>query len=77
MMSTKKPQSYTKHHTDGSVWARGHLLNGKPEGYFVWYRKDGTKLRSGNFRRGQQIGKWTTYDQQGNAYKVTLFKTKN
>ncbi|GDY10348.1 hypothetical protein LBMAG52_38360 [Planctomycetia bacterium] len=37
--------------------------------------KDGTKLRSGSFGNGQQIGEWTTYDKPSEAYKITTMKT--
>jgi hypothetical protein len=28
-------------------------------------------MRSGHFENGQQVGQWTTYNKQGNVYKVT------
>ena len=43
-------------------------------GYWEWVRKDGTKLRSGHFEDGQQVGQWTTCDQRGRVYKVTTMK---
>jgi antitoxin component YwqK of YwqJK toxin-antitoxin module len=39
-------------------------------------RRDGTKLRSGTFDNGDQSGEWTTYDKQGNVYKVTRIKPR-
>jgi len=45
-------------------------------GYWEWYRKDGTKLRSGSFENGEQSGKLTTYDKKGEVYKVTEMKPK-
>ena len=47
-----------------------------PTGYWEWFRKDGTKLRSGYFDGGEQTGEWTTYDRRGQVYKVTRFKPK-
>jgi antitoxin component YwqK of YwqJK toxin-antitoxin module len=38
--------------------------------------KDGTRMRSGTFENGQQVGQWTTYDQKGQVYKVTTMKAK-
>jgi hypothetical protein len=29
-------------------------------------------MRSGYFKKGVQIGEWTTYDQKGAVYKVTV-----
>ena len=68
---TVKKEKYVKRHADGSVWATGTLVNGKLDGYFEWFRKDGTKLRSGYFKNGEQTGEWTTYDAKGKAFKVT------
>lgn len=45
-------------------------------GYWEWFRKDGTKLRSGYLDNGEQIGEWTTYDAKGNVFKVTTIKPK-
>jgi antitoxin component YwqK of YwqJK toxin-antitoxin module len=30
-----------------------------------WFRQDGTKLRSGYFKNGEQVGEWTTHDKSG------------
>ncbi len=58
-------------HKDGSLKARGQELDGLLHGYWEWFRLDGTKMRSGSFERGEKVGEWTTYDQQGQPYKVT------
>lgn len=67
---------HTEYHKDGTIWAQGEMIDGIPEGYWEWFRKDGTKMRSGYFRNGQQVGEWTTYDRTGKVYKVTTFKEK-
>jgi hypothetical protein len=67
-------QPFEKRHRDGSLWARGQTLDDLPTGYWEWFRKDGTKLRSGWFERGEQVGEWTTYDRAGEVYKVTTIK---
>lgn len=60
-----------KYHANGkTVWSRGKIVNGQAEGYWEWYRPDGTLKRSGYFEKGQPVGEWTTYDTQGNVYKV-------
>ncbi|MBW7944697.1 hypothetical protein H3C70_04870 [Patescibacteria group bacterium] len=64
-------KQHTEYHKDGTVWARGEMENDTPEGYWEWFRKDGTKMRSGYFKAGKQVGEWTTYDRQGKVYKVT------
>jgi len=69
-------EEYRHYHKDGSLWAVGQLSDGQPEGYWEWFRKDGTKLRSGHFRSGVQVDEWTTYDKTGKVYKVTTIKNK-
>ena len=69
-------QRHSEYHKDGSVRARGDLLDGVPDGYWEWFRLDGTKMRSGYFLRGEQVGEWITYDRQGQVYKVTAFDKK-
>ena len=65
---------HVEHHRDGSVRARGPVVDGQPDGYWEWFRLDGTMLRSGTFDRGRQTGEWTTYDRSGAPYKVTAME---
>ena len=74
MAKALSPTPYVEYHKDGSVWATGQKLGDAAVGYWEWFRIDGTKLRSGTFENGQQVGEWTTYDKQGNVYKVTRMK---
>jgi len=61
-----------KYHANGkSVWSKGKIKNGKPDGYWEWYRPDRTIKRSGTFNDGEPVEKWTTYDSKGKVYKVT------
>jgi antitoxin component YwqK of YwqJK toxin-antitoxin module len=69
-----KSGKHTHYHKDGSVWAKGEVLDGKMHGYWVWFRKGGTKMRSGYFEKGKQTGTWTTYDSDGQVVKVTEMK---
>ncbi len=64
------------HHKDGTLWAKGQVRGETLEGYWEWFRKDGTKLRSGFFAGGEQTGEWTTYDKKGKAYKITTMKPR-
>ena len=77
-MATRKStvKKYVHYHKDGSIWARGQTINGVFTGYWEWFRKDGTRMRSGSFKDGQQIGEWTTYDKSGDVYKITTMKPK-
>lgn len=72
-----RTKAFIKNHKDGSLWAKGQTLGGVPTGYWEWYRKDGTKLRSGYFKAGGQVGEWTTYDARGRVYKITKMKPKS
>jgi antitoxin component YwqK of YwqJK toxin-antitoxin module len=69
-------KKHIEYHKDGSVWAKGQTANGVPVGYWEWFRLDGTKMRSGRFEGGEQVGEWTTYDKQGQVFKVTKMKPK-
>ncbi len=66
-------KQHIEYHKDGSIWAKGNMIDDECDGYWEWFRKDGTKMRSGYFKMGKQIGKWTTYDKSGKEYKITDF----
>jgi antitoxin component YwqK of YwqJK toxin-antitoxin module len=68
------PEKFIQYHNDGTIWAKGQMLDGQHHGYFEWFRKDGIIMRSGYFDNGKQIGEWTTYDKKGKVYKVTKMK---
>lgn len=61
-----------KFHANGkTMWSKGKIENDQPEGYWEWYRVDGTLKRSGHFENGEPTGEWITYDAKGQPYKVT------
>lgn len=61
-----------KYHADGkTMWSKGKVKGGNPDGYWEWFRTDGTLKRSGTFKNGDLVGTWTTYDTKGKVYKVT------
>ena len=77
MAKTKpKKSEHLQYHADGTLWAKGPMLDDVATGYWEWFRKDGTKLRSGHFENGEPVGEWTTYDKNGEVYKVTNKKAK-
>ena len=61
------------YHKDGSIWARGSMLGDNMHGYWEWFRKDGTKMRSGHFEKEKQVDEWITYDKKGKVYKFINF----
>jgi antitoxin component YwqK of YwqJK toxin-antitoxin module len=75
-MAPKRAKPHIHYHKDGSVWAKGRTFDDVATGYWEWFRKDGSKLRSGYFENGKQTGEWTTYDRKGKPYKVTKMKPK-
>ena len=67
-------REHVQYHKDGSIWAKGKMADGVTTGYWEGFRKDGTKLRSGYFKNGEQVGEWTIYDKSEKVYKVTVMK---
>ena len=74
MPTRGKARIHEHFHKDGSLWARGELVDGVMTGYWEWFRKDGSLMRSGSFENGVKVGKWTTYDRTGRVVKVTTMK---
>lgn len=61
-----------KYHANGkTIWSKGKVVNDNPDGYWEWFRTDGTLKRSGHFDEGKQVGEWITYNKEGSVYKVT------
>ena len=61
-----------KYHANGTTrWSKGKMVDGQPDGYWEWYRLDGTLKRSGHFASGETVGEWVTYDKEGKPYKRT------
>lgn len=71
-----RPARVIERHKDGSVRAKGQKVGRVLTGYWEWFRKDGSLMRSGYFTDGQQTGEWTTYDRSGAPYKVTSMDGK-
>ncbi len=69
-------KQYIEYHKDGSIHAKGEMIDEVPDGYWEWFRKDGTRMRSGYFQKGVQVGEWVTYDKKGHVHKVTSFDKK-
>jgi antitoxin component YwqK of YwqJK toxin-antitoxin module len=61
------------HYPNGNVKFRGAHLDGEMHGEWAFFRADGSKMRSGAFDRGKQIGVWRTYDRAGKVVKETKF----
>ena len=42
-------------HKDGSIKVSGHVVDDVLAGYWEWFTKDGSKMRSGYFAKGKQV----------------------
>ena len=67
-------ERHIEYHKDGSIHAQGDIADGAPDGYWEWFRLDGTRMRSGYFDHGTQVGEWITYDRRGEVHKVTMMR---
>jgi len=61
------------HYPNGNVRFAGFHLHGEMHGAWVFYRSDGSVMRSGSFDRGRQVGTWTTMARDGRVVKETTF----
>jgi len=61
------------YYDNATLQSKGKMRKGELHGSWSWWRKDGTLLRTGEFKNGTQIGIWWTYDATGRPYKKTQF----
>lgn len=69
----KKSGAFLELYKNGVLKAKGAYKGEAMHGPWSFYRKDGTLMRSGSFRAGEQVGMWITYDTAGQPYKETQF----
>jgi antitoxin component YwqK of YwqJK toxin-antitoxin module len=74
MATRSKTVKHVHYHKDGSVYGKGSMKDGKMHGYWEWFRKDGSRMRSGHFDKAEQVGEWITYDKKGEPFKTTIMK---
>lgn len=65
--------SQSPFYENGLLRFKGEHLDGEMHGYWEFYRKDGSVMRTGYFDRGKQVGEWKTFDRAGNLVKTTKF----
>lgn len=58
---------------NGNPRFSGDYRDGEMHGAWVFYRADGSVMRTGEFDRGRQVGDWTTFTRDGSVVKVTTF----
>jgi antitoxin component YwqK of YwqJK toxin-antitoxin module len=54
---------------------KGDFQNGKMHGFWQFFRKDGSLMRSGHFDEDRQVGAWTTYARDGSVVKETDYRS--
>ena len=64
---------HIEHYGNGKVKLEGFYRGSEMDGPWAFYRTDGSLMRSGEFDRGRQIGKWRTFDRSGKLVKETDF----
>ncbi len=61
------------YYDNGILQSSGRLKGGRMHGKWEWFRRDGSKMRSGEFNMDAQTGVWRTYDRKGRVVKETKF----
>jgi antitoxin component YwqK of YwqJK toxin-antitoxin module len=72
-MATSKPIPHREDYANGKPKLTGFHLDGEMHGEWVFYRLDGSVMRTGTFDRGKQIGVWRTLDRSRKVVKETDF----
>ena len=72
-MDDATPIEDIAYYTSGTLKSEGYTLDGAMHGEWVFYRLDGSVMRSGRFERGRQVGSWRTFDRTGRLVKETDF----
>ena len=52
---------------------KGEYLDGQMHGYWEFFRKDGSLMRSGSFNLGSQVGVWKTFSRDGSEVSSKSF----
>jgi antitoxin component YwqK of YwqJK toxin-antitoxin module len=71
MTESDEPIASVADFPNGRRKYEGFLLDGEMHGTWTWWRTDGSRMRTGAFVRGKQVGVWRTYDRAGAVVKET------
>jgi uncharacterized protein YdhG (YjbR/CyaY superfamily) len=69
----KKNGEAREFYDNGYLKVSGRMKGELMHGSWTWYRRDGSVMRTGSFRDGEQVGSWTTYDRDGSAVRTRTF----
>ena len=61
------------YYDNGVLQSRDSYKGGKMHGKWEFFRRDGSVMRTGEFREGAQVGTWRTWDKNGRMLKETRF----
>jgi antitoxin component YwqK of YwqJK toxin-antitoxin module len=64
---------HEERYPSGVLKMTGFHLDGEMHGAWVFYRADGSVMRTGEFDRGKQVGVWRTFERSGRVVKETDF----
>ena len=70
----KKSGEFIEYYKNGGIKSKGHYKDSKMDGYWEFYRLDGSLMRTGTLSKGKQYGEWATYDKLGKLIKKTFFE---
>jgi uncharacterized protein YdhG (YjbR/CyaY superfamily) len=56
---------------NGFLKLKGGVRDGQMHGAWSWYRRDGSLMRTGSFKRDARVGAWRTFDREGTLVKET------
>ena len=65
--------SVSPFYDNGNPRFKGAYKNNEMHGFWEFFRKDGSLMRSGSFDEGTQTGVWKTFDRIGKLVKETNF----
>jgi len=61
------------YYDNGVTRSCGRYKGGKMHGKWEFFRRDGSVMRTGEFRHGAQVGIWVTWGKNGRKVKETRF----
>ena len=69
------PQRYREYYPNGKISFDGYKIRVAPDmhvndGHWIIYNNDGSKDHEGSYRRGREVGTWTTYYPDGTPQEI-------
>ncbi len=60
----KNSGEFMEFYDNGFLKAKGKYREGEMHGYWEFFRRDGSIMRSGKLSHGEPVGEWTTYPRK-------------